>query len=131
MHGLYDGPEGIYLFQVDMRHALPGEIFQNLLPGSDPHPFFGVGGKMVVGGHFLRQVGAVLSPAEPAIDAVLDDSATAGRNDLMAAVYLPYCGRFVSDDWAHRKDLRDIVPEAGLECEILSVAEFEASFTVA
>jgi hypothetical protein len=59
-----------------------------------------------------------------------DRSAIAGRNDLMAAAYLPYCGRFISDDWAHRKDLRDISAEARLTCEILSSAEFEASFAL-
>ena len=62
---------------------------------------------------------------------VADDTATAGRDDLMAAVYLPYCDRFVSDDWAHRKDLRGIAAEGSLQCEVLSLAEFENSLLVA
>ena len=59
-----------------------------------------------------------------------DDSATAGRNDLMMAANLPYCGRFISDDWAQRKDLREIAAEAGLDCKILSFNEFDRSFAL-
>jgi hypothetical protein len=49
----------------------------------------------------------------------------------MAAVYLPYCKRFISDDWAPRKDLRGIAVEGGLGCEVLSFTEFENSMVVA
>jgi len=59
-----------------------------------------------------------------------DRTLAAGRNDLMTAAYLPYCGRFISDDWAHRKDLREVAIEAGLNCEILSLNEFDKSFAL-
>jgi hypothetical protein len=59
-----------------------------------------------------------------------DETPTAGRNDLMTAAYLPYCGRFISDDWAQRKDLREVTTEAMLDCEILSFEEFDRSFTL-
>jgi hypothetical protein len=48
----------------------------------------------------------------------------------MTAVYLPYCGRFISDDWPHRKDLREIAIEAKLDCEILSSKEFDSSLAL-
>jgi hypothetical protein len=50
-----------------------------------------------------------------------------GRNDLMAAAYLPYCERFISSDWAQRKDLSEIATEAKLDCTILSFDEFALS----
>ena len=59
-----------------------------------------------------------------------DQTATAGRNDLMTATYLPYCERFISDDWAHRKDLREVATEAKVACEILSFKEFEQGFAL-
>jgi len=59
-----------------------------------------------------------------------DETPAAGRNDLMTAAYLPYCGRFISDDWAQRKDLREIAAEAGLDCEILSFEEFDRGFAL-
>jgi hypothetical protein len=48
----------------------------------------------------------------------------AGRNDLMTAAYLPYCDQFITSDWAHRKDLREIAAAAEVECDILSFEEF-------
>ncbi len=56
---------------------------------------------------------------------------SAGRNDLMMAVYLPYCGRFVSNDWAQENNLCEIAAEGSLDCEVLSYQEFSSSFTVA
>jgi hypothetical protein len=54
-----------------------------------------------------------------------------GRNDQMMAVYLPYCSRFVTDDWRQEERLRDIAIEAKLTCEVLSYEDFVASFNVA
>jgi hypothetical protein len=53
----------------------------------------------------------------------------AGRNDLMMATYLPYCGRFISNDWAQRKNLRDVAIEASIDCEILSCNELHSQFS--
>jgi len=61
---------------------------------------------------------------------IQDGMATSGRNDLMMAAYLPYCGRFVTADWAQKKELREIAVEANIDCEILSFTEFDLSFTV-
>lgn len=61
---------------------------------------------------------------------VQDGTATAGRNDLMMAAYLPYSSRFVTADWAQRNELRDIAREAKVGCEILSYKEFDLSFAV-
>jgi hypothetical protein len=61
---------------------------------------------------------------------VQDGTPTAGRNDLMMAVYLPYCSRFVTADEPQRKELREIGTEAQIDCEILSFEEFDLSFAV-
>jgi hypothetical protein len=47
----------------------------------------------------------------------------AGRNDLMMSTYLPYCGRFISNDWPQRKNLSEIAIEAGIDCATLSFKE--------
>jgi len=60
-----------------------------------------------------------------------DTTPVAGRNDLMMAVYMPYCERFISDDWAHRKDLRLIAEEAALDCQVLSLDEFTSGLILA
>jgi hypothetical protein len=60
-----------------------------------------------------------------------DGTATANRNDLMMAAYLPYCDKFVTADWAQRKELTEIAIEAKVGCEILSFEQFEQSFSVA
>jgi hypothetical protein len=62
---------------------------------------------------------------------VLDGTPTAKRNDLMMAAYLPYCDKFVTADWAQRKELREIAAEAKIGCEVLSFADFDGSFVVA
>lgn len=53
-----------------------------------------------------------------------------GRNDQMMAVYLPYCTRFVTDDWRQEARLRDIAVEAKLPCQVLSYEDFFAGFNV-
>jgi hypothetical protein len=58
---------------------------------------------------------------------IRDGRPTAGRNDLMMAAYLPYCRRFVTDDWAQTNDLREVAVAAHIECEILSLKELERS----
>jgi hypothetical protein len=60
-----------------------------------------------------------------------DTTPPAGRNDLMTAAYLPYCERFVSDDWPQRRDLSEVATEAGLACEILSFEAFYRSLAIA
>jgi hypothetical protein len=59
-----------------------------------------------------------------------DGKPSAGRNDLMMAAYLPYCGRFVTDDWPQEMRLREIATEARIDCEVLSYEKFNASFMV-
>ncbi len=59
-----------------------------------------------------------------------DRTAAAGRNDLLMAAYLPYCKRFVTDDWAHTRALREIAKAARIECDILSVTELERRMLV-
>jgi hypothetical protein len=54
----------------------------------------------------------------------------AGRNDQMMAVYLPYCSRFVTADGKQETRLRAIAVEAKIGCEVLSYADFLASFEV-
>jgi hypothetical protein len=51
-----------------------------------------------------------------------------GRNDLLMATYLPYCARFVTNDGAQAKRLREIAVEADLDSEVLSYEEFANSF---
>jgi hypothetical protein len=51
-----------------------------------------------------------------------------GRNDLLMAVYLPYCGRFVAKDWAQVRDLSQIAAQAEIVCEIQSFREFSDGF---
>jgi hypothetical protein len=60
-----------------------------------------------------------------------DGTPTAGRNDLMMATYLPYCSRFVTADWAQRKELCEIAAEAKIDCAVLSFEEFSRSFALA
>lgn len=56
--------------------------------------------------------------------------ATTGRNDLMMAAYLPYCGRFLTSNWAQEKSLREIATEARIDCDIQSCANFNAGFMI-
>jgi hypothetical protein len=53
-----------------------------------------------------------------------------GRNDQMMSVYLPYCSRFVTADWRQEERLREITLEVHVDCEVLSYADFLASFEV-
>lgn len=59
-----------------------------------------------------------------------DGTPTAKRNDLFMAAYLPYCDKFVTADWAQRKELNEIAAEAKIGCEILSFEQFEQSFSL-
>lgn len=57
-----------------------------------------------------------------------DRTPKAGRNDLMMSAYLPYCDRFLTADYAQCKDLEDIARAAALQCGVVSLEEFSASF---
>ncbi len=59
-----------------------------------------------------------------------DGTATAKRNDLLMATYLPYCDQFVTADWAQQKELAEIAAESGIACEVRSFGAFEHSFAV-
>lgn len=48
----------------------------------------------------------------------------AGRNDLMMAVYLPYCDQFITNDSPQREALRAVAQGAEISCQILSFDEF-------
>lgn len=61
---------------------------------------------------------------------VRDGKPVAGRNDLFMSVYLPYCDRFVTGDWAQEKSLREIAAEACIPCDVDSYATFGRSFSV-
>jgi hypothetical protein len=56
--------------------------------------------------------------------------AKAGRNDLMMAVYLPYCDRFLTQDFAQHKDLTEIASAARLQSEVTFFEEFSRSFNL-
>jgi hypothetical protein len=58
-----------------------------------------------------------------------DEPDPPGRNDLLMAVYLPYCGRFVAKDWAQERDLRQIAAEALIDCEVVAFHHFSAGFS--
>ena len=60
----------------------------------------------------------------------LSHESSAGRNDLMMAAYLPYCDRFLTNDWAQEKSLREIATEARIDCDIQSCENFNASFMI-
>lgn len=51
----------------------------------------------------------------------------AGRNDLMMAGYLPYCGFFVTKDCFQREALREVADRAEIACQGLSFDEFARS----
>ena len=59
-----------------------------------------------------------------------DDPAPAGRNDLMMAVYLPYCEKFIADESSQATSLRGIATEASINCEVLTFDEFDAALTL-
>jgi hypothetical protein len=52
----------------------------------------------------------------------------AGRNDLMMATYLPYCDRFLTQDFAQHRDLSAIALVAGLHTEVTLFEQFSQSF---
>jgi hypothetical protein len=51
-----------------------------------------------------------------------------GRNDLLMATCLPYCDRFVTNDWAQQRRLAEIAAEAEINCKVLSYRTFCKSF---
>jgi hypothetical protein len=56
-----------------------------------------------------------------------DENQPAGRNDLLMATYLPYCGRFVADESAQASALRDIAAAASVQCDVLPYERLAAS----
>jgi hypothetical protein len=54
-----------------------------------------------------------------------------GRNDHMMAVYLPYCGRFVTRDKQQRQRLQEVAVEAQVSCDVLYYDDFAESFDAA
>jgi hypothetical protein len=54
-----------------------------------------------------------------------------GRNDLMMATFLPYCTKFVTDDYPQEICLREIAGEASIDCDVLSFEKFASGFMVA
>lgn len=70
--------------------------------------------------------GLVMAWYDGALRPPSSDDPPAGRNDLMMAAYLPYCRRFVTDDWPQEKRLREIATEARIHCEVLSFQQFDA-----
>jgi hypothetical protein len=54
-----------------------------------------------------------------------------GRIDILMAVYLPYCSRFVSDDCPQRRDLAEVAGEAGIDCAVISLEELNRSLSAA
>jgi hypothetical protein len=55
------------------------------------------------------------------------DKSLAHRNDLLMAVYLPYCDLFVSDDRGQQRWLREIVTLTGLATQVRWYREFRDS----
>jgi hypothetical protein len=51
--------------------------------------------------------------------------ASAGRNDLLMAAYLPYCDQFITNDGPQKENLREIASEAKISCEIRCLNEFD------
>ena len=54
----------------------------------------------------------------------------AGRLDLLSAVYLPYCDRFVTHDDGQYNALKALTAQAGIPAKILSYAEFQQGWLV-
>jgi len=59
-----------------------------------------------------------------------DEPEPPGRDDLLMAAYLPYCGRFVADDASQDKSLREVAAEARIDCGVVCYEEFSESFAV-
>ena len=59
-----------------------------------------------------------------------EENSPAGRNDLMMAVYLPYCDRFIADESSQGTSLREIAAEASINCDVLTFEQFDAAFTL-
>jgi hypothetical protein len=59
-----------------------------------------------------------------------EENSPAGRNDLMMAVYLPYCGKFIADESSQGTSLREIAAEASIKCDVLTFEQFDAAFAL-
>jgi hypothetical protein len=59
-------------------------------------------------------------------DTTRGDSYRAGRADLFAATYLPYCDQFISDDERQLRCLRVIAAEGGFNVRVCSYDEFRS-----
>jgi len=59
-----------------------------------------------------------------------EEDSPAGRNDLMMGVYLPYCEKFIADESSQSTSLREITAEASIECDVLSLEQFDATLTL-
>jgi hypothetical protein len=59
-----------------------------------------------------------------------DEPEPPGRNDLLMATYLPYCGRFVTDDWPQEKALSEVAAAAHIDSSVLSYEKFSEGFAV-
>jgi hypothetical protein len=53
---------------------------------------------------------------------------SAGRVDLLMAVYLPYSNRFISADGPQTGNLRDVASEANIDCEVVAFSDFSDRF---
>jgi hypothetical protein len=51
----------------------------------------------------------------------------AGRADLAMAAYLPYCNWFVTNDFGQQQALSEVAVATNLECQVVSLDEFEAA----
>jgi hypothetical protein len=49
----------------------------------------------------------------------------------MMATFLPYCTKFVTDDYPQEICLREIAGEASIDCDVLSFEKFASGFMVA
>ncbi len=57
-------------------------------------------------------------------DPVTGEDLDAGSNDLYMSVYLPYCDKFITDDWGQARSLRAVASAVGLETQILWYKDF-------
>ena len=48
-----------------------------------------------------------------------------GRNDLMMAVYIPYCDQFITNDGPQEEALREVANKAEMPCKVRSFDDFE------
>jgi hypothetical protein len=56
-----------------------------------------------------------------------EENSPAGRNDLMMAVYLPYCTKFIADESAQVTSLSEIAAESSINCDVQTLQQFDAA----